>query len=151
MFQFPKDLSPARRAQLKTLEQLAIVALLNAIIITVGYIDQFKSLDVRTIITFFLAQLLLAACTVATKYLKASGQQPLSVLVSAAASQFATRVPAAPSTLPGDLQLASAAVNQLFDGAKGSEPVALASSPTNDEPALAVNTFPNLNAIQPLQ
>lgn len=147
-----KDLTPAQRAAIKIWEQFIAIAFLNGILAGVAYLDSFKTIDVKMLITVVLSQALLALCNVATKYLKASGQLPLSIMVSTAATEIASRAPATPVYTPA-LQAAQTAVSDLFSSsqepaAKGSDPVPAPIVSILDEPAIPVTTLPNISAVK---
>lgn len=158
---FPKDLTPAQRAGIKLWEQFIIMAFLNGVIVGVGYLDSYKTITLPDLAIIIVSQMLLAIASSATKYFKASGQQPLSLLVQTAAMEYAKTVPVAP-TLSPELSLAQTAVNNMFplpdpaanlplvaqQNNKGIDPTNAPPQSVNTEPVLTLNSIPSMPAIK---
>ena len=90
----PPDRTPAQRATMRLVEYVAIAVVLNMAIAGFALLTNGQIIDWRSFIISVVGEGALVGVTVLSKYFKASGEIPLSVLLDAAKAEGQKDLPA---------------------------------------------------------
>ena len=142
MQNFEKSLTPAQRARLKIYWHFAVIGGSTALLTLLGLADQFKTIDLKTLVTVVGGQAALAILDATRKYFQATGQVQYAAGAGQVEQIVAEKAPVSPKPTLFGLQVEQAA--QAFIA----PPAPIVSSNPAVASAETQNTLPDIAVIK---